>query len=147
MPLNPLVGPVCLCLGVIGLALGIHDRITRSVFYRRYLVATYSGQLASRLVRTAPFWRLPFGICLMAAGLALTLGHGPFLGILWLVAGLAGVVAATGYARPIPLVKPAWFRREELNGYPILQTPEVAARRPLFIWIMSIAVFIPLGLV
>jgi hypothetical protein len=55
MPLDPLVGPVGLSVGVIAFALGMHDRFTRSVFIRRYLVATYSEGLAGRLIRTAPF--------------------------------------------------------------------------------------------
>jgi hypothetical protein len=51
--MNPMVGPVCLSMGMISLALGIHDRITRSLFTRRYLVDTYTDRSASRLLRTS----------------------------------------------------------------------------------------------
>jgi hypothetical protein len=147
--MNPMVGPVCLSLGMIGLALGIHDRITRSLFSRRYLVATYTDRSASRLLRTAPFWRIPIGICLIAAGLALTLGgnSGALLTALWAITAIGALVAVIGWLRPVAPLKPAWFRREELEGFPILETPDVTARKPLFIWILSLAVFVPLGIV
>jgi hypothetical protein len=136
-------------MGIIALALGIHDRFTRSVFFQRHLVATYQSGLASRLLRTAVFWRIPCGVCLTAAGLALFLGGSApaVVPVLQSIALVAAVVWLVAYLRPIRPLKPTWFLREEAAGFPILRTPDVPARRPIFVWIMSVVIIVPLGMV